>query len=52
MPGSSSEHIKNIAVCMVLTLVTCGIYNVLGSSFVMDAIQQSHINSYYGHDGL
>jgi len=119
MPGRPSEHIKNIAVCLVLTLVTCGIYNlywqyqqmltvneliqdekyhfwpwllltlvtcglyhvyheyrlsediarvcrpnqkndgliaiilsVLGLSFVVDAIQQSHINSYYGDDGL
>jgi hypothetical protein len=119
MPGSSSEHIKNIAVCIVLTLVTCGIYNlywqyqqmltvnellqedkynfwfwllltlvtcglyhvyheyrlsediakvcrpgqkndglislvlsIFGLSIVVDAIQQAHINSYYGHDGL
>jgi len=52
MVGRPSEHIENISVCVVLTLVTCGIYNVLGSSFVMDAIQQSHINSHYGEGGL
>jgi hypothetical protein len=28
MPSRSDEHVKNIALCVVLSLVTCGIYNL------------------------
>jgi hypothetical protein len=119
MPGRNSEHVKNIALSLILTLVTCGLYNiywqyqqiltlndmlkedkyhfwpwlllslvtcglyhvyheyrlsediakvcgrenrndgliaivlsVFGLSFIVDAIQQSHINAYYGDDSL
>ena len=119
MAGAHSEHIRSIAVSLVLTLVTCGLYNIywqyqqmltlnelleedkyhfwpwllftlvtcglyhvyheyrlsedlarvtgreskndgliaivlsiFGLSFVVDAIQQSHINAHFGDDGL
>jgi hypothetical protein len=119
MVGHDSEHVRSIAVSLILTLVTCGLYNfywqyrqmlatnemlqrdkyrflpwllftlitcglyhvyheyrmstdiaevlgrdprsdgliavllsVLGLSFVIDAIQQSHINAHYGDDSL
>lgn len=119
MVGHDSEHVRSIAVSLILTLVTCGLYNfywqyrqmlaanemlqqdkyrflpwllftliscglyhvyheyrmstdlaellgrdprsdgliavllsVFGLSFVVDAIQQSHINAHYGDDSL
>lgn len=119
MPGNPTDHVKNIALCVVLSLVTCGIYNIywqyqqiltvnemlgedkyqfwlwlllsvvtcglyhiyheyrlsediakvcsrgqqndglvslllsiFGLSIVADAIQQSHINAYYGDSSL
>jgi hypothetical protein len=119
MPDPDSEHVRSIAANIILTLVTCGIYNiywqylqmqsvnelldrdkygfwpwllftlitcgiyhiyheyrmsediarstgrdpksdgliavilsVFGLSIVVDAIQQSHINEYFGDDGL
>jgi hypothetical protein len=28
MPAHAADHVKNIALCVVLSLVTCGLYNV------------------------
>lgn len=32
MPRNPDEHVKNIALCVVLSLVTCGIYNLYWQS--------------------
>jgi uncharacterized protein DUF4234 len=119
MASSDQEHVKSVPVCVILTLVTCGLYNlywqhlqmqsvnemlnedkyrflpwllltlvtcgvwhiyheyrlsediarvmgrekktdgliavllsVFGFSFIVDAIQQSHINAHFGDDRL